>query len=248
MNIPLWASELAAAFWDSAGGPEPFPRTLRAALLRSPFELTVKELPALGLREAERYLAGLGVAWACPGPDRRLRACLTAAEGAGFILLDAADAPAERVVSLAHELGHFLRHYLQPRRLACRRLGASLAEVIDGRRPPTAAERVRALLANVPLGLHVHLMERGPRREILRTEVAAAEEEADQLAYELLAPAAAVLERTGPAEGAGGRARVAAVLREVFALPAARAEDYAGLLVPVQYTDPLLQRLGLRAE
>src|SRR6266446_4623690 len=104
MNVLLWASELARAFWHSAGEPKSFPRNLRDAILRSPLEVTIKELPGLTLRHMERYLAAQEVRWVCRGPDRRLRACLTAAQGAGLILLDADDAPAERVVSLAHEL------------------------------------------------------------------------------------------------------------------------------------------------
>src|SRR5262249_43316849 len=142
-----------------AGGPEPFPRTLIGPILRSPFELTVKELRGLRLAVVGRYLNGLGIAWACGEPDRPLRACLAAAGGAGFILLDGDDPQPERVFSLAHELAHFLRHYWQPRTNACRRLGEPVAAVIDARRAATPAERVRALLADTPLGLHVHLME-----------------------------------------------------------------------------------------
>ena len=69
-----------------------------------------------------------------------------------------------------------------------------------------------ALLRNVPLGFHVHLMRRGPRREVLTADVAVAEEEADRLAYELLAPAEAVLARAG-----GDRDGLALVLRKVEA-------------------------------
>ena len=39
MSTPLWVTELAAAFWEQAGGTEPFPRTLRAPLLRVSFDL-----------------------------------------------------------------------------------------------------------------------------------------------------------------------------------------------------------------
>jgi hypothetical protein len=240
MNVPVWAAETAAGFWEAAGSPEPFPRTLRGPLLRCPFDLTVKDLPHLAVRGVQRYLAGLGVAWACGGPDRRLRACLAAQAGAGFIFLDAEDEPPERVFSLAHELGHFLWHYWGPRGRACGRLGEGVAEVFDGRRPPTRTERARALLAGVPLGLHVHLMERGPRREFLSEEAAVAEEEADRLAYELLAPAADVLAAAG---GEADRASVAGVLREAFGLPAAQAADYSGLLLPPPPVDPLLRRL-----
>jgi hypothetical protein len=146
------------------------------------------------------------------------------------------------VFSLAHELAHFLRDYWQPRRLAGRRLGAGIVEVFDGKRPTTPAERVRALLAGVPVGVHAHLMERGPRRQRLPPDVALAEEEADRLAYKLLAPAGPVLLRAGA--GAGDQARVAVVLREDFGLAPARADEYARLLLPRRPVDPLLRRLG----
>jgi hypothetical protein len=172
MNVPLWVSELARIFWEAVGGPEPFPRTLRRPIVHGPFELTVKEMPALRLAGAGRYLGGQGVPWPCRGPDRSLRACLAAAGGAGFILIDADDPPAERVFSLAHELAHFLRHAWQPRAEACRRLGEGVADVIDGRRAATPVERVRALLVDVPLGLHVHLMERDERGRVRSPAVA----------------------------------------------------------------------------
>jgi hypothetical protein len=246
MKVPLWVSELARAFWDAAGGPEPFPRTLVGPILRSPFELTVKEMRGLRLAAVVYYLSGLGVAWRCGEPDRPLRACLAAAGGAGFILLDGDDPPAERVFSLAHELAHFLRHYWQPRTAACRRLGAQVADVIDAQRPPTPAERVRALLVDVPLGLHVHLMDRGSRGEVRSRAVARAEEEADHLAYELLAPADAVAARTAHLGERERRRCVVQVFQEVFGLPAARAADYGDLLVPPPDEDPLLLRLRLR--
>jgi hypothetical protein len=241
MRVPLWVSEAAAAFWEAAGGPEPFPRTLRPAIVRSPLVLTVKELPKLSVRAAERYLSALAIAWR-GGPDRPLRACLAAFAGAGLILLDADDPPAERVFSLAHELAHFLRHYWEPRRRACQRLGDGVASVLDGKRPPTLAERIHALLGSVSLGLQIHLMERGPQWEFLRAEAAAAEEEADRLAYELLAPAAAVAARTG----AAGRARVVEVLQTVFGLTAERAEEYGRLLLPPALEDPLLRLVRSR--
>jgi hypothetical protein len=243
IGAPLWATELAAAFWDAANGTEPFPRTLRDAIDRSGFDLTVEDLPGLTVAGAERYLARLGWAWDCGAADRPLRACLAALAGAGCILLDAEDEPREAVFSLAHELAHFLRHYWQPRQWAHRRLGDRAAEVLDGRRPPRPEERVRALLADVPLGRHTHLMERGPGRQVHTEALARAEDEADQLACELLAPAAAVFARTGPVRGGGGRARLTALLRDGFGLPAEPAVVYARLLVPPSVEDPLLRRL-----
>ena len=87
-------------------------------------------------------------------------------------------------------------------------------------------------------------MERGPGREVLRPDVAAAEEEADLLAYELLAPATAVFERTGNPDGDDGRVYVATVLQADFGLPAAAAQQYAHVLLPPRPRDSLLQRLS----
>jgi hypothetical protein len=243
VRIPVWVSEAAAAFWAAAGGPEPFPRRLRGPIARSAFDVTIKELPGLTARGAARYLAGLGVPWGHGGPNRPLRACLAAWDGAGFILLDAEDGPEEQTFSLAHELAHFLRHYWAPRQRACRRLGEGAAAVLDGRRAPTPAQRVDALLGGVALSLHVHLMERGPRRELLSQATAVAEEEADRLAYELLAPAAAVAGRVAEMAGTASRGRLAEILRTQFGLPAAPAEDYALALLPEVPADPLLRDL-----
>lgn len=240
MNVPVWVSEAATDFWHAVGSLESFPRDLSEPIRRSPFDLTIKEMPALSLRGVERYLAGLGIGWRRGDPDRPLRACLTACDGAGFIFLDAGDARGERIFSLAHELAHFLGHYWGPRRRACQRVGEGTAEVFDGKRPPTPAERARAALAGVSMGLHVHLMQRGPRRVLLSEAVAVAEEEADRLAYELLAPAAAVAARIGLASR---RAQVVAVLQDDFGLAPDRAVAYAEILVPSPVVHPLLRRL-----
>jgi len=239
MSVPLWVSELAAAFWEAAGGPEPLPRGLRGPIRRSGFELTIKELPQLSIPTVERYLGQLGIRWRCGEHVRRLRACLAAFDGAGFVLIESGDAKDERTFSLAHELAHFLCHYWQPRHLAGRVLGPGIRAVFDGKRPPTPEERVHALLRNVPLGFHVHLMRRGPRRQGLPRDIAVAEEEADRLAYELLAPAEAVLARAGEA-----RDGVLELLQQVFGLPEEQAGDYGRLLLPVPPEDPLLARLG----
>ncbi len=114
-------------------------------------------------------------------------------------------------------------------------MGYHAFEVFDGRREPTSTERLRALLSNVALGPHLHLMERGPNRRVVTQRVAAIEEEADWIACELLA---LVVELTA----GNSRTQLAAELVEVFGLPAARAEDYSHLLLPSSIPDPLIQR------
>ena len=156
-------------------------------MLAAPYDLTVKEVADLSIGRVERYLARLGKTWSCGEPERRLRACLLAFQGAGFIFLESADPPEERTFSLAHELAHFLRHYHQPRRRAVARIGEEVLEVFDGLLPAKSAERLHGLLGRLSLGTHVHLMHRDPNAG--PAGVSAAEREADLLAWELLAPA-----------------------------------------------------------
>jgi hypothetical protein len=238
MTPPLWVTELAADFWADVGEHEPFPRSLRLPILRSSLDLTIEELAGLTTSGVERYLALRGCARRCGEADRPLRACLVAESGGGYVFLDARDEPAERTLSLAHELAHFLRHYWQPRRRAVLALGEGALDILDGRRPATAAERLTAVLRNVPVGCHVHLMRRSVTFAI--PEVDMAEQEADQLAFELLAPAVEVLARVPEYPSADG---VAALLRGSFGLPEAAAADYAAVLAPAPERSPLLARL-----
>ena len=215
MRVPLWIAELVRAFWVDVGLVESFPRELRRPILRA-LPLSIVLLPHLRLESVRDWLRYNGVVCRCNEADRPLRACLAAYYGHGLIFLDGTDKDDEQRFSLAHELAHFLRHYRHPRRRACRYLGESIAEVLDGERAPTERERLHALLKHLPLGFHLHLMRRGPRREVLDAAVAQAEEEADQVAYELLAPAADVLARTGTVEGKSGRIRLAELLQTNF--------------------------------
>jgi hypothetical protein len=116
------------------------------------------------------------------------------------------------------------------------RLGPGVLEVLDGVRLPTPAERLHGLLARVAVGGHTHLLERDPTGRARGAE-AEAEDAADRLALEILAPAAEVRAR------AADPATARTVLAVDFGLPAGWAEAYADLLFPPPPRDPLLARL-----
>lgn len=242
MSVPLWVAELVQSFWAEAGSVEAFPRTLRRSIARA-LPVSIILLPRLRLDSVRTWLRENGIVCLCDERDRPLRACLVACRGHGLIFLDGTDADNEQRFSLAHELAHFLRHYWRPRQVACQRLGERVAEVLDGERPPTLQERLHALLKNAPLGFHLHLMHRGPRREVINAAVARAEEEADLVAYEFLAPAADVLAQTEAVQGDAGRARLVEVLQTMFGFPQEQAVNYGRLLLPPVWVDPLLRRL-----
>jgi hypothetical protein len=218
--------ERAAAFW--AGAPESARRQgdVEAAVAWSA-PLAAVALPNLNAHLARGWLAERGVRLGDGDADRPLRGLLLAARGVGIVFFDGTLEPAERRFTLAHELGHFLLDYLEPRERVLRE-APSLLEVVDGWRPATRTERVQAVLARVPIGLHAHLLDRDVRGAAA-PDVEATEDAASQFALEVVAPWSAALDTARAVMGDRRTpygelfAEVTARLAERFGLPANRA-------------------------
>jgi hypothetical protein len=242
VKAPLWVVVLADEFWKATGLAEPFPRSLRQPIVRV-FTGPVVHLAAVRLRHVQAWLAQRSIPCPCTEPDRPLRACLVAHSGGGVIFIDASDPEDEHRFSLAHELAHWLLEYWQPRRLASAQLGERVLDVFDGKRPPTVAEQLHALIRQVRLGFHLHLMERNRDGSVGDRRVAAAEQQADRLAFELLAPAREV--------ACGGKAtpwNMSALTQQLQVRFGLAAADYSTLLLPAAPpADPVLARLWRKA-
>lgn len=231
MNLPLWVSEAADAFWTLACAEEPFPRALRHPIADA-LQLSIVQLPRLRLRATGAWLRSRGIVCDLDVGDHPLQAALVARYGQGFLFVDGGDPDDEQRISVAHELAHFLRHYLQLRQRVKQQLGVPALAVLDGERPPSRSERIHALLANVPFGYYVHLMQRGSNGQIVDGSVAQAEREADRLAYELLAPAAVIEDAVTQIPANVRREATAEILRERYGFPERSAADYAAILIP----------------
>ena len=249
--VPPWAESAAREYWDSVGGwPHPSPDLARTVAMTLP--LDVITLSSLTVARVERWLVQRGVLFPFSCADRPLHGLLLVQGGAGLVFLDGRDDERERRFSLAHEIAHFLRHYRAPRNRVLNVFGPELLEVLDGVRKPTAEERISGALIGVPFGPDLHLIEREVAGEIDRKSTWDAEDEADALAVELLAPAGEVLGRiaTLPITGRAYLERqidAVGLLREEFGLPDRIAGAYARHLMARTGQGPsVFEEWGLR--
>ncbi|MGI8336757.1 hypothetical protein ACRYCC_43020 [Actinomadura scrupuli] len=221
-----WLSKAVERLWDPADSSDRFPRDFELRLLT---ELPIALVEMSGLRVAS--LSGWMMAQGLPAldqlSDRSLRGCLLAYAGVGIIFVDADDSPDERRATLAHEGAHFLLDYVLRREEIARRQ-PELLDVLDGVRPSSPREQFEALIADLPLGMHVRLFDRGEEGGFACHDVEDSEQRADRVALELLAPARAVLDRAGNDAQAPA---VQKLLLEEFGLPAGLARRYAHTLV-----------------
>jgi Zn-dependent peptidase ImmA (M78 family) len=180
----------AEGFWRRAGGYKQYgePVDIERAIVRT-LPLAIERIANLTSSDVTDFLSSVGMPVVVCEPARELRACLAADTGVGFILLDSSDAEEEQRLSLAHELAHFLLHYLAPREQALSKLGSSFVAVLDRSREPTKAELFSSALRDVPIEPYRHSM---ARTGIAQHTVTTMERDAEELAVELIVPSAVI--------------------------------------------------------
>jgi len=189
--IHLSPETLAGEFWAGAGLHDTFPRKIEQAIAFK-LPLALVGLSPLTIAAIGHWLRQRDIAIRLPNDSRDLYGCLVAFGGRGFIFICDTDLPEEQRLTMAHETAHFLSDYLWPRQQVLQELGGGIAEVLDGIRPATPAERAAAILSRVRLGPHIHVLPRPGRDEDSDVVVAHAEDRANRLALELVAPQARV--------------------------------------------------------
>ena len=229
--------ELAERFWSLAGCHESFPRSLETPLSWA-LPVALIKLPRLEVSSLTEWLDRQGIIPPFTVAYRCLRACLLAKAGYGIIFLDGSDSEDERRFSLAHEISHFMLDYWQPREHAFSVLGSGIQDVLDGRRPPTPKERLGGLFQGVSWQTFTHLMDRSPSNQVEHLRILDAEDRADRLALELLAPQKVVLSRLQARaiqwKETSACERVAQILQQEFGLPETVAHGYGHMLVMSQ--------------
>lgn len=226
---------IADEFWEAAGGRDPFPCQLESSVLWS-LPVAIIKFPRLCVFDVEAWLMERGIQFNFGTQNRALHGSLLAYRGRGCILLNGADSNSELRYSIAHETAHFILNYLRPRRKAMKIIGPSILDVFDGLRLPTVSERVHGILGRVPIGFHIHLMERDTNKIVDREVVMEVEDSADLLALEIISPEEVVRCRIAQClihEPYCNPIDVAErLLLDEFGLPAGMAKYYARYLYP----------------
>jgi len=197
-------------------------------LLPLHFPVVICILPALYLESVSAWFQARNLAapyQVLNKYHKRLRGGIIAQEGRGIIFIDGMNTPADRRYTLAHEAGHFFLDHFIPRRDLAMKYGASVIDIIDGKRQPTQTERVEAILSRITLTAYTHLLGYEDWRGHSHGTTESA---ADQFALESLAPIKAVLTLLPTLYAHSGEViRIADVLVERFDIPRAIADIYA---------------------
>lgn len=191
-----------------------FPRDLEAGQLSLPF--SILEIENLNYQRAREHAPLLRVS---PRSEAApLRGCVLCAKGHALVLVEKGDELSERLFTIAHEVAHFVAHYLEPREKAIERLGSSVKAVLDGERAASESERIAGVLERCPIGFYHHVMPR-------LSGAADIESDADEIALEVLSPLSEVLENLKKTKQ--GAAEDIELLQRTFGLPAWAAERRA---------------------
>lgn len=188
MTAP-WLEEAVAVF--GGGGPRRFPRNIAVDILLR-LRVTVVPLAPLSPESMSQWLMQRGYPCQADAFPEAVHGCMVWIGDAGILFHDSTEDAAEQRFTLAHEASHFVLDHVLPRRRAVEVLGPDILEVLDNKRAPTPEESLTALFARVSLTPRTDLIRRSESGYYTHGDVMVSERRADQLALELLAPAALV--------------------------------------------------------
>jgi len=232
----------ALEFWERVGTTPSYPCDIGRWLIRSQLPLAIKPVPMLDIEKVNAWAYKHDESYVFREKNRRLRGCILPGK-VSTIFVEANDLLKEQRFTIAHEGGHFLLDYQLPRDKAVAALGENIIEIFDGKRQPTVEERLHGILADVRVSVTPHLMER-PEEGLPMGSILDAEDRADRLALELLAPAPSLQEEmSGNSVPKGFQARLTFLserLYTFYGLPQSIAAFYADMLLR-QWGEPTFQ-------
>jgi len=243
-----YIASIAREFWKQTKlKPNP-PYDIQGAVnLILPVDIV--SLSELSVKKIEQWLEDRNITFSIGVDDRSLHGFILTFKGSGFIFIDGTDLENERRYTIAHEASHFILDYKIPRDKAIERHSVDIIEVLDGLREPSNEERIEGVLSAVSIKPYMHLLEKSGDGAFIDLRILDAENDADSLALELLAPAAKVIREAKQGKKkpvfAEYKDRCLAILMEKYELPGFISEEYASRIAyAVTGGSSILTKLG----
>lgn len=188
--------QLGLTFWKESLLPINFPINItlleQAILLTQP--ISIVKLDRLSLLKITKYLRERGVSINYTLDDKELFGFVLSYNGHAYIFLNGTESSQEQCFTLAHELSHYLIDYKLPREVIIKKYGESIIEALNNKRDFTTKERLLAIINGYTLKQFTYLLDAPAVSAFDRLNVWKAENKADELAMELLAPYKIILQ------------------------------------------------------
>ncbi len=244
-----YIASIAREFWRQAGiKPNP-PYDIQGAVsLILPVDIVC--LSELSIKRIEQWLKNRSITISIGFGDRSLHGFILTFKGSGFIFINGTDPEDERRYTIAHEVSHFILDYKIPRERAIKKLGIGILEVMDGFREPTYDERIDGVLSAVFVSPYMHLLEKSDDGSFIDLRVLDAENDADLLSLELLAPSAKIIREVKKEKRkqvfAKFKDQCLTILTDKYGLPELISDEYASRMAYAVTGGPsILTKLGL---
>lgn len=239
---------IARDFWSKVPDKPTLPYDIFGAVSLT-MPLDIISLSGLTVVKIQKWLLERNVELEIGIPDRSLHGLILTLQNTGFIFIDGTDSPPERRYTVAHEASHFILDYTIPREKAVARLGTGILEVLDGHREATTAERIEGVLSSLSIQPFTHLLEKSGDGSFFSEATFNAENDADSLALELLAPVANIVRqvksKAAKPKFQDFKTECCQLLCDVYGLPVSVSDDYATRLAYAITGGPsLLTKLG----
>lgn len=246
----MMIAQTAADFWKQAGVVPKYPLQPnyleQAICLLLP--INIVKLNKLSLFEVISWLAEHSYSMQI-SEDCTLCGLLFISQGQGIIFINGSHSLDEQSYTLAHELGHYLLEFDQPRKKAKLLFDNKIDEIFLGIRKPTIEDELSGIIKRVNVRPYVHFLEEDNTSAEGRARVWDAENKADALAFELLAPFhtvhAELKEKCKYLTFNCVRNELPGILAERFGLPSSVRQQYLAAIMSrlFPYGDGLIEHL-----
>lgn len=179
--------KISNRFWTDSGLKSDYPRKIEEAVLRN-FPISIVKIETLAYEPLKCWFEERELFNVLPTFSGNLLGAIFAFKGNALLFVEATLPSQELRYTIAHEVGHFLFDYHFKRKRVQETVGVNAEEILDGTRVASLGERVDAILLGVDLKPYYHLLAEQKCISISRGQIESAEDNADFLADELIAP------------------------------------------------------------